>query len=43
VLVRCHNEDEATLMERDLGVQVLLSEQALAQAMVQQVLQPAPG
>ncbi len=43
VLVRCHNEDEAALLARDLGVQVLLSEQALAQAMVQQVLQSAPG
>jgi CPA2 family monovalent cation:H+ antiporter-2 len=43
VLVRCHNDDEAALLVRDLGVQVLLSEQALAQAMVQQVLQPAPG
>jgi CPA2 family monovalent cation:H+ antiporter-2 len=43
VLVRCHNEDEAALLARELGVQVMLSEQALAQAMVQQVLQPAPG
>jgi CPA2 family monovalent cation:H+ antiporter-2 len=43
VLVRCHNEDEAALLTRELGVQVMLSEQALAQAMVQQVLQPAPG
>jgi CPA2 family monovalent cation:H+ antiporter-2 len=43
VLVRCHNEDEAVLLAREPGVQVMLSERALAQAMVQQVLQPAPG
>jgi CPA2 family monovalent cation:H+ antiporter-2 len=43
VLVRGQNDDEAALLARELGVQVLLSDQALAQAMVQQVLQPAQG
>ena len=43
VLVRGQNDDEAALLARELGVQVLLSDQALAQAMVQQLLQPAQG
>jgi len=38
VVVRSHNEEEATLLEREGAARVFIGEQELAQAMVQHVL-----